>query len=106
MNITQIGQLILSGLMAQIPEDTRLKIIKLVLESKKKVVKFVHGEPVYCPVCETFQKKSVAGIVATNKEIRYCSCKYCTATFTAVGDIYVREVEPEIKVKYKHRRRK
>jgi hypothetical protein len=101
MNIHQVARLIMTGLMSEVPENTRLRIVKIVIESIRKPIKYIDGGTL-CPVCSTFGMIGKVTVYRTAEEVRYCDCGKCSAKFVAIGEKREPQIEPE-KVIYKHR---
>ena len=68
----------------------QLELIKELIKSQNNVVKYERGFT-HCPVCRFAGLPPGKILVScTCKDIRYCSCEVCGATFRAIGD----EVKP------------
>ena len=83
--INQILQSLISGTTDLIPDELIEKVIKAVLGSKKKVVKYI-SKGTLCPVCRRFGLFTVANVSRKVGNLRYMDCSRCGCTFAAYCD--------------------
>lgn len=106
MSLQAIFAALVSGNPCLIPAEYRVIIVQRIIVARKKAVIWA-GNATRCPVCEAMQLGlSEIRVNRTDGEVRYCECRRCYATFSAVGPKTERDYVDETTPKKAKKQRK